>query len=441
MGQSHRLTPLQQRIEIWERAQQGQSDATIAAALHLSAVTVRKWRRRALKHGRSGLAATLGRPARGPLSQWPAALRARVRQLRSTHPGWGPETLRLELAADPQLVGQPLPSRASLAAFLKRAGLTRHYERHTTLSQPAVAPPRAAHEEWQLDAQGVRRVDGVGCVTVVNIGDPYTHLRVGSQACLARRKAATADYQLALRRAFLCYGLPQRLSLDHDTTFYDSLSASPFPTQLHLWLLALGIEVHFIPFGRPTEHGFIERTHQILDQQAMQGQTFAQPEDLQPMLDRRRQFVNTRYPSRSLGGQPPLTAYPQAAHADRSYTPAQEAELLDLPRVFDYLAANRWFRRVTTVGQFTLGSQRYGLGKAWAKQDIEIRCDPQTQELICTSADGQRTQRLASKGLTKTDLMGALELAQFLDVLTDDPEDAEYLLYVETDRYDFMRLC
>lgn len=406
MGQSRRLTPLQERIEIWERAEQGESDATIAAALQLSAVTVRKWRRRATKHGRGGLAVVLGRPARGPLSQCTEALRARVCQLRSAHPGWGPETLRLELAADPHLIGQPMPSRASLAAFLQHEGLTRHYERHTTLSQPALAPPSAPHEEWQLDAQGVRRVDGVGCVTVINIGDPYTHLRVGSQACLARRKATTADYQLALRRAFLRYGLPQRLSLDHDTTFYDSLSASPFPTQLHLWLLALGIEVHFIHLGRPTEHGFIERTHLLMDQQAMQGQTFAQPGDLQPMLDRRRQFVNQRLPSRSLGGQPPLTVYPQATHSDRPYTPAQEAELLDLHRIYDYLAANRWFRRVTTGGQFSLGSQRYGLGKAWAQQEIEIHFDPQTQEWLCTSSDGQRTQRLALKGLTKADLMG-----------------------------------
>jgi hypothetical protein len=440
MGQSHRLTPLQQRLEIWERAQQGQSDATIAAALQLSAVTVRKWRRRAAKHGRSGLATTLGRPTRGPLSHCAEALRGRVRQLRRSHPGWGPETLRLELAADPHLAGQALPSRASLAAFLKAEGLTRRYERHAILSQPPVAPPSAAHEEWQLDAQGVRRVAGAGCVTVINIGDPYTHLRVGSQACLARRKAATADYQLALRRAFLRYGLPQRLSLDHDTTFYDSLSASPFPTQLHLWLLALGIDVHFIHLARPTEHGFIERTHQLLDQQALQGQTFAQPEDVQPRLDRRRQFLNTRYPSRSLGGQPPLTAYPQAGHSGRPYTPAQEAELLNLHRVYDYLAANRWFRHVTTGGQFSLGSQRYGLGKAWARQDIEIGFDPQTQELICTAADGQRSQRRAITGLTKADLMGDLALAQFLDVLVEDAEDAEYLLYLETDRYDFMRL-
>jgi hypothetical protein len=229
------------------------------------------------------------------------------------------------------------------------------------------------------------------------------------------------------------------VSLDHDTTFYDSLTASPFPTQLHLWLTGLNIAVHFIAFGRPTEHGFIERTHQLIEQQALQGQTFASPEAVQPQLDARRNFLNARYPCRSLQGRPPLTAYPGAYHSGRPYTPAQEAELLDLQRVYAYLALNRWFRRVTTAGQFQLGSQRYGLGKTWENQQIEIGFDPTTHELICTSADGQRTQRLQLKGLTQADLMGSLDLAQFPDLQAS--EDTDDLLYAETDRYDFMRLC
>lgn len=71
-------------------------------------------------------------------------------------------------------------------------------------------------DEWEMDAQGVRQVAGAGRVSVINIGDPYSHLRVGSAACPAKSKADTADYQLALRRAFLRFGRPARLSLDID---------------------------------------------------------------------------------------------------------------------------------------------------------------------------------------------------------------------------------
>jgi hypothetical protein len=43
-----------------------------------------------------------------------------------------------------------------------------------------------------------------------------------------------------LRRAFLTVGLPRRITLDHGTVLYENTSASPFPTHLHLWLLADG---------------------------------------------------------------------------------------------------------------------------------------------------------------------------------------------------------
>lgn len=413
MGQGNRPTTLQQRLAIWERAEQGESDAAIAAAMQLSPMTVRKWRRRAQSQGRSGLSSQMGRPKSGPLGQSPPEFRAAVHQLRSEHPGWGPITLRLELAADLRCQGCKLPSRSRLAAFLKSAGLTRRYERHSELVQPAAQEPTAPHDEWEMDAQGVRQVVGVGRVSVINIGDPYSHLRVGSAACLAKNKADTADYQLALRRAFLRFGRPARLSLDHDSAFFDNTSGSPFPSLLHLWLIALGVEVRFITEGRPTEHGFIERTHQVVDQQAMAGQEFTSPLTLQPTLDRRLDFLNGRYPSRVLDGQPPLQAFPTAIHSGRGYRPEQEAEFLDLQRVYDYLAQNRWFRQVTVMGQFSLGSHRYGLGKTWANQQVEIGFDAQTQEFICRSADGQRTQRLPAKGLTKTELMHELDMAQF----------------------------
>ena len=267
-----------------------------------------------------------------------------------------------------------------------------------------------------MDAQGVRQLDAVGRVSVINIGDPYSHLRTASWACLHTTKPATNDYQLALRRAMLRFGRPKRLSLDHDSAFYDNKSASPYPSRLHLWAIALGIEVVFIHAGQPTEHGFIERTHQIVDDQALLGQAFADPAAIQPALEQRLDFLNTQYPSRALAGQPPLTAHPAAAHSGRTYRPEYEAELLDLDRVFRYLAQQCWFRQVSAPGgQFTLGACRYGLGKAWANQEIEITCDPQTQELVCRSEDGQTTQRLPAKGLTKADLMGELAMAQFPD--------------------------
>ena len=409
----HAATTLQQRIEIWERAQQGARDPEIATALGLRAVTVRKWRRRAQQRGRTGLASQMGRPARGGLSQFSPLVAQVLREMRHAHPGWGPKTLRLECAGDPRLQGQALPSVARIAAFLKAEKLTRRYERHTTLSQPPVLVRKAPHQEWEMDAQGVRYVSGVGKVSVINIGDPYSHVRTGSQACVGKTKANTADYQLALRRAFLRYGLPQQLSLDHDSVFFEVSSASPYPSQLHLWLLALGIPVRFIDLGRPTQHGFIERTHQILDAQTLCGSVFADSAAVQPALEQRVDFLNHAYPSRALQNAAPLTAFPAAEHSGRTYRLETEEALLDLPRVYEYLSQQRWFRRISAGGQFSLGTYRYGLGKAWSNQSIEIHFDPLTQELVCTSANAQETKRVPVQGLSKHALMGELDMDQF----------------------------
>lgn len=414
MGQGHHATTLQQRLEIADRSERGETDPQIAAALRLSPLTVRKWRRRAQRAGRSGLGSHMGRPRSGALGQTSLEMRDAARELRLAHPGWGPQTLRLELGRDRRFLGLRIPSRARLAAFLKVEQLVRRRERHSALVQPEPQPASAPHDLWEMDAQGVRQLANVGRVSVINIGDPYSHLRTASWACLHKVKPATADYQLALRRAMLRFGRPKRLSLDHDSAFYDNGSASPYPSRLHLWALALGIEVVFIHEGRPTEHGFIERTHQIVDAQALLGQEFSDPAAIQPALDQRLDFLNTQYPNRTLADQPPVTAHPAADHAGRAYRPEYEELILDLDCVSGYLAQQRWFRQVSSPGgQFTLGACRYGLGRAWANQEIEITFDPQTQELVCRSEDGHTTQRFPAKGLTKADLMGELDMTRF----------------------------
>jgi hypothetical protein len=413
MARSYRSTTLQQRREIDDRAHRGETDRQIGAALQLSRETVRKWRRRAHQHGRTALAPRLGRPATGVLGHFPPEIGQVIRELRQAHPGWGSVTLRLEAAKDVRWLGQALPSRARVAAFLKAEKLVRPYARHRPLLQPAPSPLTAPHMEWEMDAQGVRQVTGVGQVSVINIGDPYSHVRVGSQAYVGKTKNDTADYQLALRRAFLRYGLPAGLSLDHDTAFFDNTSAAPYPSRLHLWALALNIAVRFIDVARPTQHGFIERTHQVVERQGAGPLSGTTPAALQLTLDQRLEFLNDTYPCRTLGGQAPLHAFPTATHSGRPYRLELESDLLDLPRVYVYLAQHRWLRQVSDKGQFFLGAYRYGLGQAWALQTVDIQFEPEEVTWHCQSADGQWTACLPAKGLTKAALMGELQMDRF----------------------------
>lgn len=275
MAQRGRRTTLEERIEIGERSEAGQTDPEIAAEMGLSVWTVRKWRRKYQWEGRSGLVSRMGRPATGALGQFPLEVRDAVREMREEHSGWGPLTIRTELENDPCFTGKKLPSRSRIAAFLNQEGLTRKYERHSELPQPPTGDPQRAHKEWEVDAQGVIEIPNLGSVSIINIGDLFSRLKVDSFPCLDTSHPNTLDYQLVLRRAFARYGLPERISLDHDSVFYDNASASPYPTALHLWLIALGIEVRFIEKRPPAEHSVIERTHQTVTQQAIAGQDFA----------------------------------------------------------------------------------------------------------------------------------------------------------------------
>jgi transposase InsO family protein len=404
-------TTLQQRVAILEQATAGRTDPQIAASLGLAVVTVRKWRRIGQRQGRSGLASTMRRPASGALGTLPAALRETIWRMRQDHPGWGPATILTELHRDPVWIDTRLPSRARLAAFLREAKLTRRYQKQRPLPQPRPSDPAQPHDQWQLDAQGVTTVTGIGPVCLINIADVVSRLKIESGPIVTHIQPATDDYFLMLRRAFTSYGLPRSISFDHGSVFFDNTTASPFPTRLHLWLIALGIDLSFTRKRQPTDHALIERTHQTMTLQALLGQTWADQAVLWSGLDQRREVLNRLLPTRALG-QPPLTAYPTAAHSGRSYRPEWEADLLDLTHVAAYLACGEWFRQTNGHGQWWLGSCWYNLGRQFARRELAITFDQQTWEWICCPAGTEQAIRFAVKGLTKEALMG--DLAQLL---------------------------
>ena len=180
MARQGQTTSLAERVEIGERWTAGQKDPEIAVAMNLPVWTVRKWRRKYQREGRSGLSSRLGRPPTGALGQFAVALRDTVRDMRESHPGWGPLTIRTELAGRPYFTGLKLPSRPRIAAFLNQEGLTRKYERHTKLPQPQAVAAHRAHEEWEMDVQGVIKVSELGAVSVINISDLFSRVKVES---------------------------------------------------------------------------------------------------------------------------------------------------------------------------------------------------------------------------------------------------------------------
>ena len=409
-------TTFQMRLEISEHAAAGLNDTQIASVVGCSVWTVRKWRRRWQKLGRVGSTSRMGRPATGPVSTFPNEVKEVILHLRKLHPGWGPNTLLTALKMDADFRDQPLPSRARIATLLKEAGLTRRYQPHHDLIQPPPVPLSTPHQEWQMDAQGIMRVEGVGKVSLITIVDVVTRLKAESYPSLETTNPALPDYQLTLRRAFLTYGLPETLTLDHGTVFYDNTTPSPFPTRLHLWLLALGIQVRFTRKRCPTDHAIIERTHQTMTAQALLGQTYPSHAALWSGLDERRQVLNHHLPSRALAHKAPLEAYPHAIHSGRTYRPEWEEELLSLEMACAYLAQGRWFRSIRSNGFFGLGGYQYYLGKPFAQHSVVIHFDPDGMALICQPEGSEEAIRLAAQGVSKAELMGELAVLQALPI-------------------------
>ena len=415
MKRRGQTTPYAVRVRIGELASEGKTDAEIAIALGDNYWTVRKWRRRFQQHGKAGLVSTMGRPVKGALSTFSSTVCAVIRRVREAHPGWGADSIIASLVWDEGWTLAELPSRSSIAAFLKQAGLTKRYGYNIPLPEPEEQLATHPHQEWELDAMGDQKVKGIGSVSLINIIDVVSRLKVESYPCLNQRNPSTPEYYLTLRRAFLKFGLPERITFDHGTVFYDNTSASPWPTKLHLWLIALGVEVGFTRKRCPTDHARVERMHQTMDWQALKGQAWSDPDALWDGLDRRREMLNQHLPVRTLDRQIPLLAYPSAVHSQRPYQPAWEHEMLQLERIYSYLASGRWFRRTNKGGHFSIGGHFYRTCWRWHSRTVEITFDAQTVSLICTLEGGtEPPMRVPLQGLSIAELMGELSVFQRL---------------------------
>jgi transposase len=429
-------TSYPERLRIGELSQKGLTDRQIAAQLGFSIPTIRKWRRKLKQGGKAAVLSSMGRPKCGPLGSFAIEMVKQLKGWCRQHPGWGAKTLRIELSLCEAFQNQNLPSRASLARWLKQQGEVRLYEKHSTLPKTPTCSAQACHEEWELDARGYSSIPNLGLVSLIDINDVYSRVKLLSYPCWMGQKRiehypSTEDYQLALRLAFTEWGLPNRLATDHDRVFYDETSKSPFPTRFHLWLLALGIGLQFGRVGRPTDQGVTERSHQTWDSQVLEGAVFECYQSLWRSLEKRKTFLNEHLPCASLQDLPPLQARPQARIPRRCYRPEWEADLLDLTRIYAYLAEGQWFRKVSAVGTISMGRRIYHLGYDWRPAGyVELIFDQPACEFICRTPSDQEKRLPFS--LTKQELMGDFERFQqipFQFALPFPANDWRALLY------------
>ena len=145
--------------------------------------------------------------------------------------------------------------------------------------------------------------------------------------------------------------------------------------------------------------------------QALKGQKWSFYRALWNGLDERRKVLNTILPMKALDRLAPLQAYPQARHSGRDYRPEWEGEILEVERVYKYLAQGKWFRQIHNQGGVMLGGHTYYVSYKHANQPVEINFDGEQGEFVFQPARSETKFRVKPKGLTKMELMG--ELGQF----------------------------
>ena len=311
-----------------------------------------------------------------------------------------------------------MPSDARLAAFFKtRCPEAVQPHRRTHYPEKPVPAASYPHQRWQADAQEKIRLTNGEWATILNVRDEYSGAMIASRAFVTTtprgwRKLTLSEVQTVVREAFTEWGCPGELQTDHEVVYTGS-AAADFPSSFTLWLLGLGVRHVTGRSRRPTDQAEVERSHRTVGDMAWKDEPCATVEQLQALLDRRRQRYNRQYPSHAAHcqGQPPLVACPTASHSGHPFQTEVEWQLFNMERVECYLARSVWTRQVSDSGGAGIGDHLYSVGRTHAGQAVAVTYRPETRAFRFEAPDGSLAALLPARELTQADLMGFVPLA------------------------------
>jgi len=359
---------------------------------------------------RGDLSSVLGRPCKGDLSSYPAEIIRHIKAIRINHPGWGAQTIQIELVKTTPYGLRELPSISAIHRYLKQEGLVKPTVPRSSV--PSVSTSRKikrVHDLWELDAQGAVKVAGIGYQALINIKDIKSKVH-----CMAfpvnlasvHSQSKVTPYYWSLRLAFLQWGFPKVIQVDKASVFFESTSKSPFPTLFHLWLVGLGMELKFITKPPPAQNASVERAHQTMEKQAIQGQHYTCWKYFFKYCNERRKRMNEDLPNRSLGKKAPLQVFPNAAHSARPYSLETEQELVDFKRIHRHLAKYTWYRKVGKNKTLSLGGHKYYVKNALPQSYVQIKFCNRAKKLVFRNGKEQILAKCPIKKIDHLALMG-----------------------------------
>jgi transposase len=150
------LRLVEQRYQAVLEVLDGATVTDVARRYGVARQTVHVWLRRYGAGGLAGLADGTSKPQSCPHQMAPA-IEARIVEMRTEHPDWGPRTILYWLAREG---ADPLPGRTSIERCLIRHGLVNRTPRRRRRSDYKRWERSRSMELWQMDiVGGVRIVD------------------------------------------------------------------------------------------------------------------------------------------------------------------------------------------------------------------------------------------------------------------------------------------
>ena len=220
-----------------------------------------------------------------------AGLRERLRELAQQKKAWGYRMLNGAL----RLEGWCLNHKRTYRLYKEEKLDLRpkHRKRLRSESRGPLAPAAAVNEIWNLDFTSDRLCDGRSFRTL-NVIDLFTRrcLSIETDTSLSSERVVRVLDVLVQQQ-----GKPKLLRIDNGPEFRGQ--------KLDQWARKVGVELHFIEPGKPTQNGHIESFNGRFREECLNQEWFTTLKEARHIIEEWRVGYNTRRPHSSLGYLPP----------------------------------------------------------------------------------------------------------------------------------------
>jgi len=335
----------EQRVQFVVAAVRGEkSFSALCREFGITCPTGYGWLRRYQQAGVAGIAEHSRRPWHSP-RQTAEEVQQRVVEMRQRYPDWGARKLQDRL----QQQGLVLP-RSTVHRILLRHHLVHPADRHPHAVQRF---ERARPNElWQMDFKSPKGWNApIGPLSVIDDRSRYVivlQMTGSTRAELVRQQ---------LQAAFTDNGVPEGMLMDHGIPWW-SATAATGATELSVWLMKQGIQLHWSGIRHPQTQGKVERFHGEL-QRALQRRGW-QGKPRQLWLDEFRWEHNQIRPHEALAMRTPASVWQPSG---RRYDPQ--------PARWEY-PAGAHVRRLDGDGKLHFQGRNWNIGQALRREWVQL---------------------------------------------------------------------